>query len=117
MRVTLVLEAQADMNWVAVQDPVPGGATVLGSGLGRDSALASAGERQAAQGAMPVFIERSFSAWRAYFDMLPKGRHVMSYTVRLNNPGRYLLPPSRAEAMYAPDTFAELPNSPVEVAP
>ncbi|MCV5526741.1 hypothetical protein OFN18_32265, partial [Escherichia coli] len=36
-RVKLDIDAQADMTWVVVSDPVPTGATILGSGLGRDS--------------------------------------------------------------------------------
>ena len=47
----------------------------------------------------------------------PRGRHVVEYTVRLNNPGRFVLPPSRVEAMYAPESFAESPNPGIEVAP
>src|SRR5262249_20628198 len=31
MRVRLEIDAQSDMTWVVVNDPVPGGATVLGS--------------------------------------------------------------------------------------
>jgi len=42
---------------------------------------------------------------------------VLEYTVRLNNAGRFALPPSRVEAMYAPETFGELPNATLEVAP
>ena len=33
-RVQLDIDAQADMTWVVVNDPVPAGATILGSGLG-----------------------------------------------------------------------------------
>ncbi|MFO1468248.1 MAG: hypothetical protein U1F35_17695 [Steroidobacteraceae bacterium] len=36
-RVHLDLEAQSDMSWVVVDDPIPAGATVLGSGLGGQS--------------------------------------------------------------------------------
>jgi uncharacterized protein YfaS (alpha-2-macroglobulin family) len=115
LRVRVELDAQSDMTWVVVSDPVPGGATILGSGLGRDSALAAQGE--AREGMWPVYIERAFEAYRAYFDYLPKGHHVIEYTVRLNNPGRFNLPPTRVEAMYAPETFGEVPNSVVEVAP
>ena len=111
----LEIDAQSDMTWVALNDPVPGGATILGSGLGRDSALATQGERN--EGMWPVYVERAFDGYRAYFDYLPKGKHVVTYTVRLNNPGRFLLPPTRIEAMYAPETFGESPNAPVEVAP
>ena len=42
---------------------------------------------------------------------------MIEYTVRLNNPGRSSLPPTRVEATYAPETFGELPNAVVEVAP
>jgi hypothetical protein len=37
-RVTLEIEAQSDMIWVVVSDPIPAGAAILGTGLGRDSA-------------------------------------------------------------------------------
>ncbi|MBP6544028.1 MAG: alpha-2-macroglobulin [Piscinibacter sp.] len=116
MRVRLEVEAQSDMTWVVVSDPVPGGATLLGSGLGRDSALATRGEKKEGS-AWAAYEERSFEAFRSYFEYLPRGRHVIEYTVRLNNPGRFALPPTRVEAMYSPETFGELPNAAVEVAP
>lgn len=115
LRITLEIDAQADMNWVAVQDPIPGGATLLGSGLGRDAQLATRGEQT--EGAWPSHIERAQDAWRAYYEVLPKGRHRVDYTVRLNNPGRFNVPPTRIEAMYAPDSFGETPQPRVEVAP
>ena len=30
--------------------------------------------------------------------------------MRLNNPGTFALPPTRVEAMYAPEMFGEIPN-------
>ena len=116
LRVRIEVEAQTDMTWVVVSDPVPGGATILGSGLGRDSVIATRGERSAGN-AWPAFEERGFEAFRSYFEYLPKGKHVIEYTVRLNNPGRFALPPTRVEAMYAPETFGEAPNAVVAVAP
>jgi alpha-2-macroglobulin len=116
MRVRVSVTAQADMTWVVVSDPVPGGATILGSGLGRDSQIATRGE-QSSDKAWPTYEERSFEAFRSYFAHLPRGTHVVEYTLRLNNAGRFLLPPTRTEAMYAPETFGEVPNEPVEVAP
>ncbi len=116
VRVTLTVDAVQDLGWVALADPIPAGATLLGSGLGRDSALATRGESSGAT-AEPVYVERTAEAWRAYFDRLPAGRHVVRYTMRLNSAGRFGLPPSRVEAMYAPESFAELPLAPVEVQP
>jgi uncharacterized protein YfaS (alpha-2-macroglobulin family) len=115
MRVKLEIDASSDMTWVVVSDPVPGGATLLGSGLGRDSAIATRTERREGS-AWAAYEERSFEAFRTYYEFMPRGRHVVEYTVRLNNAGRFGLPPTRVEAMYAPESFGELPNVPVEVA-
>ena len=116
MKVHIEIDAQSDMTWVVVSDPVPGGATILGSGLGRDSQLATRTEKRSGT-AWPAFEERGFEAFRSYFDYLPRGKHVIEYTVRLNNPGRFALPPTRVEAMYAPESFGEAPNASVEVFP
>lgn len=115
-RITLEVEAQSDMTWVVVDDALPAGATALGRGLGGDSTIATHGERR--QGAVwPAFEERTFTSYRAYFRYVPKGRFVTSYTVRLNNPGTFGLPPTRVEAMYAPEMFGEMPVPPWTVAP
>jgi uncharacterized protein YfaS (alpha-2-macroglobulin family) len=46
---------------------------------------------------------------------LPKGRFRIEYTLRLNNAGHFALPPTRVEALYAPDVFGEVPNARVRV--
>ena len=116
VRVRVELQAASDMNWVVLADPVPAGATVLGTGLGRDSAVATAGESAEGAGrALVAFDERGFESFRRYFEFLPRGRHVVEYTVRLNQPGRFGLPPTRAEAMYAPEVYGELPLAALEV--
>jgi uncharacterized protein YfaS (alpha-2-macroglobulin family) len=115
-RVRLEIEAVGDMAWVVVSDPVPAGATLLGSGLGRDSALATSGEQREGT-AWLAYEERAPEAWRSYFEWLPRGRHVVEYTLRLNTSGRFGLPPTRVEAMYAPETFGERPNAALEVMP
>ena len=116
VRVHLDIDAQTDMTWVVVDDPVPAGATILGSGLGRDSEIATAGEK-AQRGAWPAFVESGFDGYRAYYGYVPKGKFSIDYTVRLNNVGTFGLPPTRVEALYAPSTFGVLPNAPVVVQP
>ena len=111
-RVRLEIDAQSDMTWVAVSDPVPAGTTILGSGLGRDSAIMAEGERNRT---WPVFDERAFEAYRAYYDYLPKGKLTTEYTIRFNNEGSFRLPPTRVEALYAPEMFGEAPNLPLSV--
>ncbi len=114
LRVSLEVDASADMTWVAITDPIPGGATILGGGLGRDSQIATQGEKRSGAG-RPAFEERSFEAFRSYYEYLPKGVVKMEYTVRLNNVGDFALPPSRVEALYAPEMFGEMPNARVKV--
>ena len=116
LRVRVEIEALADMAWVVLSDPVPTGAAVLGGGLGRDSALSTQGEQRSSNGWL-AFEERGFAAWRAYYEWLPRGRHHIEYTLRLNTSGRFQLPPTRVEAMYAPESFGETPNETLEVVP
>ena len=67
VRVKLDIEAQSDMTWVVVNDPIPAGSTALGSGLARDSSLLTRDEK--ARGwTWPVFQERSFEALRSYYE-------------------------------------------------
>ncbi len=113
-RVRLEIDAQSDMSWVVIDDPVPGGASVLGSGLAGQSQILTAGERREGA-AWPAFEERRFDAFRAYYRFVPKGRFTAEYTVRFDNPGTFALPATRVEAMYAPEMLGERPNDPVTV--
>jgi uncharacterized protein YfaS (alpha-2-macroglobulin family) len=113
-RITLRVDAQSDMGWVVVDDPIPSGATILGGGLGRDSALLTQGERREGW-VYPAFEERRFEGYRAYYSYVPQGVFTVEYTVRLNNPGTFKLPATRVEALYAPEMFGERPNAAVEV--
>lgn len=109
MRVHLDLESQSDMSWVVVDDPIPAGASILGTGLGRDSRILSKGEKKRGW-VWPAFEERTFEAFRVYYAFVPKGTWSVEYTARLNNSGRFDLPATRVEAMYAPEMFGEIPN-------
>jgi alpha-2-macroglobulin len=115
-RIHLEVEAQSDMTWVVVDDPIPAGSTALGSGLGGDSTLARSGERRIGT-VWPAYEERTFAAFHAYYRYVPKGKFVVEYSVRLNNPGEFNLPATRVEAMYAPEMFGESPNADWKVAP
>ena len=114
IRVRLELESQADRTWVVVSDPLPGGAMILGSGLGRDSSQLSGDEQERGR-AWETFRERSFEALRVYYEWVPKGKWTVEYTVRLNNEGFFYLPETRAEALYSPEMFGELPNRKMEI--
>jgi uncharacterized protein YfaS (alpha-2-macroglobulin family) len=114
LRVRLDIDAQSDMGWVVVDDPVPPGSSHLGTGLGNDSQTAT-GTPDDTDSLSPDFVERSFSGWRGYYSYVPKGRFVVTYAIRLNQPGTFELPPTRVQALYAPELFGETPNEPFEV--
>ncbi len=116
LRIRLEIEAASDMTWVVVSDPIPAGASILGTGLGSDSQTLTLGEKQEGW-VWPAFEERTFEAFRAYYRLVPKGKWSVEYTVRLNSTGSFALPPTRVEAMYSPEMFGELPNPTLTVAP
>ncbi|WP_047249411.1 alpha-2-macroglobulin family protein [Chromobacterium subtsugae] len=107
VKVTLEIRAQNDMSWVVVDDPIPAGAAIQGSGLGRDSAIDA---KSGNGGDYADYIERRFAGYRAYYSYVPRGEFKVEYTMRLNNVGAFKLPPTRVEAMYAPEVFGMLPN-------
>jgi alpha-2-macroglobulin len=119
-RVEIEVDAAQQMTWVALTDPIPAGSTVLGTGL-RDSEAEKLKSEKAASKpdntqdwwnwAWLAYEERGFEGYRAYYEYMPKGKTKLSYTVRLNQPGEFKLPATRAEAMYAPEVFGVLPNA------
>ncbi len=116
VRVHIDIAVQADATWVVVNDPIPGGASLLGTGLGGDDQISTGTEKDDSRGWL-AYQERGFEAFRAYYRYLPKGAFSVEYTLRLNNPGRFGLPQTRVEAMYAPEMFGESPNAAWTVQP
>jgi uncharacterized protein YfaS (alpha-2-macroglobulin family) len=110
LRVTLEIEAQSDMTWVVLNDPIPAGSAILTVGL-EPGADKNAGRVKEA------YTERAFEACRFYYSYVPKGTWKTGYTLRLNNEGTFQMPPTRAEALYAPEMFGEIPNQTIAVNP
>ncbi len=115
-RVKLELEAQMDQTWVVVTDPIPAGAAILGGPLARSSQMLTQDEKQTGR-VWPAFEERSFEAFRTYYEYVPKGSWSVEYTLRLNTSGTFHLPATRVEAMYFPEMLGESPNENVTVVP
>jgi hypothetical protein len=117
LRIHVEVNATTDMSWVVLTDPIPAGATILGSGLGRDSEIENTRSltRSFVDSAELAFEERSFEAFRAYYQFVPKGKFSIDYTVRLNSVGEFSMPATRIEAMYAPEIFGVFPNPIIKV--
>lgn len=113
--VILEIDAQTDMGWVVIDDPVPAGASLLGRGLDRDSALLQREEWETMAWrrywSPPDFAEYKQDSYRGYYARVDKGLLSVSYIVRLNQSGDFRLPPTRVEAMYAPEMFGMTPNA------
>lgn len=114
VKITLDVEAQTSNVWVVLRDPIPAGAAILGSGLGGGSLVADAAGAGCPCGAS---TERTFEAFTQYYSYVPQGPFRVEYVIVVNQDGTFQLPPSRVEAMYAPETFAETPIAPVVVEP
>ena len=109
-RVKIDIQSKTPSTWAVLSDPIPGGATILGSGLGRDSAIAASTE-DSEKNIWPSFVERGFDSYRAYYEYLPQGASSVEYTVRLNSVGHFHLPPTGIEARNQPDVYLMVPNS------
>jgi uncharacterized protein YfaS (alpha-2-macroglobulin family) len=132
VKVVITVEATAERNWVVVNDPIPAGATIVGDQANQSKLLANQGSDGGGSifdaiggdgklwnvqvGVKASYIERGNDSYRAFFDWVPRGKFSVAYVMRLNTPGRFNLPPTRVEAMYAPAIHADVPNAPVTIA-
>ncbi len=113
MKVRIEVTARAPVAWVAINDPVPAGATVLGGSLGGRSEILAAG---ATTGVQPTFVERRTEAVHAHYEYVTRAPIAYEYTLRLGSAGTFRLPPTRVEALYSPEMMALVPNASVVVA-
>jgi uncharacterized protein YfaS (alpha-2-macroglobulin family) len=121
VRVRLNLVAPARRYHVALVDPLPGGL----EGLNPDLATTkkSADERPNQPEGFwwwwrPVWYEHQNmrdDRVEAFSSLLWDGVHKYSYQARATTPGTYIVPPPKAEEMYAPETFGRGPSDTVVV--
>ncbi|MBN8846166.1 MAG: alpha-2-macroglobulin [Sphingomonadales bacterium] len=113
IKVRIEVVAAASRTWVVINDPIPPGATIVGSLGGQSEMLAA---QAGGTNWQPSYVERGKDSWRGYYGWMPAGTHAVEYVVRLNGSGRFTLPPTRVEAMYSPAIRGQWPNAPVTVA-
>src|SRR5262249_56872613 len=75
LRIRLEVEAQSDMGWVVVADPIPAGASHLAGGIGTDAD----NDTDEIDRITPTFLDRSFATFHPYYDFVPEGRFVVAY--------------------------------------
>jgi alpha-2-macroglobulin len=118
-RVELDIDASQSMTWVAVSDPIPAGASILGSlrasqvelAKSANAATKPAGNEDRWSYAWLAFEEQRADAYRAFYEFMPKGKTQVSYTFRVSQAGTMKMPVTQVEAMYKPVVNGALPNA------
>jgi uncharacterized protein YfaS (alpha-2-macroglobulin family) len=98
--IRLKIKAQTETTTVALMDPIPAGAKILGSGDSQNQASVYAD-----------YEELGADAYRAYYGYVPASEIVVVYRLQVNNSGTFNLPATLVEAVYSPEMFGETPNA------
>ncbi len=116
VRVTLTMVAESQRTHVALVDPLPAGLESLNPAL----VVTQAAPAQTTEGEGDSTFWGCCDGWwgrwfqheqlrddrtEAFTALLPAGTYTYSYTARATTPGMFVVPPTRAEEMYAPETF------------
>ena len=123
VRVTLTMVAESQRTHVALVDPLPAGLESLNPALAITQTVTEPTEGSI-DGPYPIdggvasarIAEGWWGRWyeheqlrddrtEAFTTLLPAGTYTYSYVARATTPGSYVVPPTRAEEMYAPETF------------
>jgi Large extracellular alpha-helical protein len=98
----ITVKNRTQLSYVVVNVPVPAGLEPVQENLGKGhSASAMAGEG----GYWISYQEKRRDRVLLFADVLAPGRHSHTIQLRATTPGRYALPPARAEAMYTPEVY------------
>ncbi|HMQ03376.1 MAG TPA: alpha-2-macroglobulin family protein [Pyrinomonadaceae bacterium] len=122
VRVRLTMVAQARRYHVALVDQLPAGLEILNPSLatteaippdagGGNTSVVEAGSRSLGRNyywwRMNWFEHQNFRDERAeaFSSLLWEGVYNYTYVARATTPGRFVVPPAKAEEMYMPETF------------
>lgn len=140
VKVTLTMLAPSRRYHVALVDPLPAGleaenAALLGappaSATGGNTSYGPGGGFHGGRNSRHHFLMRWWSMWgrwyehhnirdervEAFASLLDAGVHTFTYTARATTPGHFVVPPLKAEEMYAPETFGRSAGDKVIVVP
>ncbi len=127
VRVRLTMVADARRTHVALIDPLPAGLEPINPELAVSQTIPPPGDDGNDDGAVP-FETSWFWGWNwfehqnlrddraeAFSSYLPGGTYEYTYTARATTPGTFVVPPARAEEIYAPEVFGRSPSATVVV--
>jgi hypothetical protein len=126
VRVTVTMTAPSRRLHVALVDPLPAGFEPVNPELQGSQQTPPAASAASARTAEWGWWWRAY--WyqhqnlrddraEAFTSLLPAGTYTYSYVARATTPGRFIVPPPRAEEMYSPETFGRGKTERVTVVP
>ena len=129
VRVKLAMVARSQRTGVALVDPVPAGLEILNPDLETTPADLTGKADGAADGGASGDVQPRCCWWGTWYDhenlrddraeayasYLPAGDYEYRYLARATTPGTFVVPPTRAEEMYAPETFGRAGSDAVVV--
>jgi hypothetical protein len=113
VRVRLKITAPDRRYYAAVVDPLPAGFEILDTSLATAAQEPESDSPPSAQAWRPWWFywspwshtEQKDDRLHLFADTLWTGDYEHAYLVRATTPGQFVAPPTRAEEMYAPETF------------
>ncbi|HEU4388133.1 MAG TPA: hypothetical protein VFV34_10070, partial [Blastocatellia bacterium] len=112
VRVRLTMVAAARRYHVALVDPIPAGLEAMNPSLAVTGSVPGDPKEQTGQNRWwwwyrPWFEHQNLRDERAeaFTSLLWEGVHTYSYVARATTPGVFVVPPTKAEEMYQPETF------------
>ncbi|MDM7922329.1 MAG: alpha-2-macroglobulin family protein [Pyrinomonadaceae bacterium] len=120
VRVRITMVAQARRYHVALVDNLPAGLEILNPGLAVTEAIPADNQPSDIVTVGSRSMGRNYYWWRQYWfehqnfrderaeafaSLLWEGVYNYSYVTRATTPGEFVVPPAKAEEMYAPETF------------
>lgn len=112
VRVKLTVVAPTRRYHVALVDPLPAGLEALNPALAVTGAIPAEREDQTPARAVYWWQRTWFEHQNlrddraeAFTSLMWEGVYTYSYTARATTPGAFVVPPAKAEEMYAPETF------------
>ncbi len=121
VRVRLTMVADAQRTHVALIDPLPAGFEAQNPGL---AVTPTTPPEEIGEGSS--WTSWNYGGWfehqnlrddraEAFTSYLPGGTYDYSYIARATTPGTFVVPPTRAEEIYAPEVFGRSPSATVVV--
>jgi alpha-2-macroglobulin len=108
VRVRLTMVAESDRRHVALVDPLPAGLEIVNPTLATSQeASAPSADASSTRWRGPWFDHQNVRDDRAeaFAGYLGAGVYDYSYVAQATTPGEFVVPPTRAEEIYAPETF------------